>query len=523
MRNDPVTIKRALISVSDKSGLAPLAKGLAKMGVEIISTGGSGKYLTDHGVQYTPISEVTGNPEAFSGRMKTISFQIASGLLFRRYDSSDQAEAKELKIAPIDLVVCNLYPFAQVVESGADIPEAIENIDIGGPTMLRAAAKNMEAVTVITNPDDYPTLLLELDRTKGSVSFETRRNLALKAFKMTSVYDTTIFNTLEQKFDLQASSDSEQSALRYGENPHQKAWVRPTSSNDQQTLASTTPLQGKKLSYNNFLDSDAAIRCCADLVRLAPTQKSVTIIKHSNPCGAATGGDLLQSLQDAWAGDPVSAFGSIITLSEEVDDKIAYWLSDKFVEVVIAPAFSPEALAIFGKKKNLRLLALPIKYNQHDMMSRSISGGHLIQSEDYDLNHKLNDVTKKEFPTDKKGLAQFGIVVCKHLRSNAICLVHQTAHGGYALSGAGMGNPNRLISHQQAFDKARQNGHQDLSQMVLISDAFFPFADNIQIAHAAGVRYIIQPGGSIKDKEVIAACNQQEVSMSLTNTRHFRH
>ncbi|MBT3236390.1 MAG: bifunctional phosphoribosylaminoimidazolecarboxamide formyltransferase/IMP cyclohydrolase [Bdellovibrionales bacterium] len=505
----PVKINRALISVTDKSHLGPLATVLHQRGVEIISTGGTGRFLQEAGIPYLPIEDVTGSPEAFAGRMKSISFQISSALLFRRSDPQDCQQAQELGIKPIDLVVCNLYPFAQVAKESADFSTLIENIDIGGPTMIRAAAKNLEAVTVLTDPSDYQEFITLLQQDDGTIDGESRQNFALKAFRLTAEYDTMIAATLNP------------TPLRYGENPHQRGWVVPNSVG--RGLAGCKPIQGKALSYNNYLDADAALRSCADLASTNSNGHSVTIIKHSNPCGAAIAQKPLHALQNAWAGDPVSAFGSIIAISSEVNGEIAQWLSDKFVEVVLAPSFSADAQEIFARKKNLRLLAMPISYNQTKLVERTIDGGRVVQEEDSHFDHSLQSVTKIPYPTELTALGKFGIMVTKHLRSNAIALVFQNSQNEFSLAGAGMGNPNRLISHQQAFDKAKSNGHQDLSQMVLISDAFFPFADNIQIAHQAGVRQVIQPGGSIKDQEVIATCNQLEVAMAFTKSRHFRH
>jgi len=526
-----IKIKRALISVSDKTGLKPLALALKNYGVEIISSGGTGLVLKEWGIDFTPIEQVTGNPEAFAGRMKTLSFPIASALLFRRENSADQKQAAELGIEAIDLVICNLYPFAEVAKKhqrkkDQSMVELIENIDIGGPTMIRAAAKNYRAVAVCIHPDQYPQLLESLDASTGSTDLATRRNLALCAFRETAQYDAIIADVLEQQW----SADSKTFALaaknakelRYGENPHQKAWVYTDPL--QPGLAGMTPLQGRPLSYNNLLDADAAFKCTNDLIDTfkRDTDFAVTIVKHLNPCGAAVSQNAFAALKLAWAGDPISSFGSIICFSGIVTEECAAWLADKFVEVLIAPAFSAEALLLCEKKKNLRLIECDFATVAGNYNLRSISGGWLVQTEDQGLDETTSAVTETPFSNAKMPLVEFGTMVNKHLKSNAIALVKET-RVGHALVGAGMGNPNRLISTQQALEKAKENGEEDFSELILISDAFFPFADNIELAHRAGITHIVQPGGSIKDRDVIKKCNELGMSMIFTGRRHFRH
>lgn len=522
--SDSVQIKRALLSVSDKTHLDKLALFLHQLGVEIISTGGTATFLKNLNIPMTPIEQVTHNPEAFGGRIKTLSFQIMSSLLFRRQNSSDLHQAQTLGIAPIDLVVCNLYPFEQAMKAQANFEELIENIDIGGPTMIRAAAKNMDDVLVCVDPLDYDQLIHHLNSFHGCCHLDLRKQMALKAFQMTAHYDSLISATLEERLGNEGRQTyyfkiDKNNELRYGENPHQKAY---TVSLSDKGLINAKPLQGKSISYNNFLDADAALRSCADIKSVAPHLHCVTIIKHSNPCGAAACINALQALKMAWASDPISSFGGILCLSCDVTQELATWLSDKFVEVILAPSFSLEAKQIFASKKNLRLLELPIEYNPQDMMFRSLSGGLVIQQEDYGVDQEFSIVTQKGWNSSMLHLARFGAMVTKHLRSNAIALFYQN-ESGMAISGAGMGNPNRLISHQQAFDKARQNNHTDLSSHLLVSDAFFPFADNIELANEAGIRFIVQPGGSIKDSEVINACDRYGITMAFTKRRHFRH
>jgi len=527
MQNAALKPTRALISVSDKAGLDTLAKKLHDTGVEIISSGGTFKYLADHGIPATPIENVTGNPESFGGRMKTISFQVASGILFRRDNESDIAEASKLGIHAIDLVICNLYPFESVAQKNPAFDELIENIDIGGPTLIRAAAKNHSHVAVVTDPSQYAALMQDMDTHDGGLSAELRQQLCLDAFRHTARYDGLIAAKLE---DIWQSPDrtiiitpQDGKTLRYGENPHQTSRVHADPFHTG--IAGAAPLQGKELSYNNLLDADAAWRSCGDAASVTPETfpAVVSIIKHLSPCGLAAAATPLAALEMAWAGDPVSSFGGILCFNQMVDIDVAAWLGDKFVEVIVAPGYTPAALETFGKKQNLRLLAVA-NYGGQDPrpMIRSISGGYVVQQEDNGADADFSPVTANPFPPAKNHLARFGVMACKHLKSNAIGLFLETANG-MSMIGAGMGNPNRLVSMKQAVEKAHENGHNTLDDALLVSDAFFPFSDNIQIAGAAGIRYIVQPGGSVKDKDVIKACEEQDISMAFTGRRHFRH
>lgn len=515
-----IKIKRALISVSDKTGILELAKFLKDKDVEIVSTGGTAKLLNDNGIAITPIEEVTGNPEAFGGRMKTISFQIESALLFRRDHSEDVAQAKELGIVPIDLVVCNLYPFQEVARNQSDLAVLIENIDIGGPTMIRAAAKNYQSILVSTDPAQYKSIMNE-DYTE-----EFSRSLALQAFRHTAMYDSFITNTLETRFNDNnftiGLTTKDSGELRYGENPHQKAFV--VSDNISDGLAQAIPLQGKPLSYNNYLDADAAFRCNNDINDFEHPEfkNSVTIIKHANPCGCALSRNPLEALKLAWSGDPISSFGSIIAFNHPVNLEQANWLNDKFVEVLIAPSFSTEAKEVFARKKNLRLLTLKPESQKNEFMVRSINGGYVIQEEDNSFIEQWEYPTENQFNENQIMMAKFGQRVAKHLKSNAIALISENDKGIF-LAGAGMGNPNRLISLEQSINKAKENKLEKFEDYLLISDAFFPFRDNIDLANSFGIKAILQPGGSIKDNEVIAACNEFGISMGLTGRRHFRH
>lgn len=507
---------RALVSVSDKSGLEVLGKFLTDNDIEIVSSGGTRKFLEDLGHSITPIESVTGNPEAFGGRMKTLSFQISSGILFRRDNNDDLKQAIELNIEPIDIVVCNLYPFKLVKEKGGDWDELVENIDIGGPTMVRAAAKNYKSVWTLTSPDQYSGFIKNFSTNDE----EYRKRLSMDAFGHTASYDSLIAQTFQEKtlghsniihIDLEESKE-----VRYGENPHQRGWVTGNGS-----LASALSSQGKELSYNNYLDADAAWRQNLDLSKLTKDY-AVTIVKHSNPCGVAISNSGITALQKAWAGDPVSAFGSIIAFNKEVNKEMALFISDRFIEVIMAPSIDKEARVVLEKRKNLRVIELPLNYySENELMVRSINGGYIIQNEDHGIEEMLKLVTKSEQSIDLD-LVKFGINICKHLKSNAICLVFKEGND-FVLAGAGMGNPNRLVSIEQAIAKSRDNGFENFSEMCLISDAFFPFRDNIDVANKYGIKTIIQPGGSIKDNEVIEACDEFNMNMFFTGMRHFRH
>ena len=527
MKDGLVEVKRALVSVSDKAELESIAQKLAEKNVEIISSGGTGKFLQERGIAFTPVEKVTGNPEAFGGRMKTLSFQISSSLLFRRGHAEDEKQAKELGITPIDLVICNLYPFEEVAKKSTDWDEIVENIDIGGPTMIRAAAKNYAAVAVVTCPSQYGMVIRDLNETGGSIRAETRQKLSLDAFRHTAAYDSLISARMEKEWGEEQRTISipvaTGEALRYGENPHQKSWVHADPFNPG--IAGAEPLQGKELSYNNLLDADAAWRSCGDIAALglAGYPAAVSIIKHLSPCGLALGKTPLAALETAWAGDPVSSFGGILCFNAPVDADVAEWLGKKFVEVILAPSFTEEAKKIFAAKPNLRLLEIaPYRGDEKAMMVRSISGGFVVQQEDEGGDAEFKPMTSRPFPPAHADLARFGVMACKHLKSNAIG-IFKVNDAGFSMIGAGMGNPNRLVSMKQAVEKAHENGHKDLSEAMLVSDAFFPFADNIGIAAAAGIRYIVQPGGSVKDKEVIAACNDSDIAMTFTGRRHFRH
>ncbi len=528
-----IRIRRALISVSDKTDIVPLAARLAQTGCEIISTGGTRQVLEAARIPVTDITSVTRNPEAFAGRMKTISFRIESALLFDR--EKDAAEAAALGIEPIDLVVCNLYPFARVLAEGAGLDTLIENIDIGGPTMIRAAAKNFKYVTVLTAPPQYEAFLHELDA-HGGTTYAFRKQLMADAFAHTADYDALIADAMDRETGRRSLRlhFAGGRPLRYGENSHQTAtWYWPASPSGL-TLADMVVHQGKPLSYNNILDIHGAVRA----VRHQPAP-ACAVVKHTNTCGVAVAGQPREALELAWAGDPVSAFGSIIAFNAPVDrDTVAFLDLDdkagrKFVEVIIAPGYTPEALAYLAQAKNLRVISLDVRNLPGDTDYRFIGGTLLAQSPDDRLYTELQNVTREVLDVEAdKDLLRFGLEVVKHIKSNAIAIVGEV-NGRYALWGMGAGQPNRLVATRLAIEKATDfikkqfGGHAEnasfLSRALLVSDAFFPFPDNVELAAAAGIRRIVQPGGSIRDKAVIEACDRLGVAMVFSGLRHFKH
>ena len=530
-------IKRALISVSDKTGVIDLAAALERRDCEIISTGGTRKVLEAAGIRVRDIRSVTGNPEAFGGRMKSLSFRIGSALLYDR--ERDAAEAEELGIPPIDMVVCNLYPFAEAKARNAEMPELIENIDIGGPTLIRAAAKNYRYVTAVTDIRDYPELLRELEANEGSVSEATRFRLMRKAFNHTADYDAMIATHMDaQAGELSlrfAYGDAKK--LRYGENAHQEGWFlrRRGAAHSYYDMR---VLHGKALSYNNMYDMYAALESVRDLRRHA-----CAVIKHANPCGLATGDDQRKVLEYAWAGDPVSAFGSVIAFNATVTkDSVEFFRLDaekasskKFVEIVAAPAFDDDAVEYLRLHKNLRIVVFDPHFLTAEKDMKFLHNALLYQDADLSVKQRAEWVTKTEHPLDPE-LLDFGIKAVRQLRSNAICIAEKTGGGYCRLLGMGCGQPNRINSTRISLRRCRENlmnetggggsvndVNEQMQGAVLFSDAFFPFPDNIEIAHAAGIRCIVQPGGSIRDKKVIARADELGVAMMFTGMRHFKH
>jgi len=534
-----INVKRVLLSVSDKTGIVELAKVLTGFGCEIISTGGTKKVLKEAGIKVTEISKVTGNPEAFGGRMKTISFNIESAILYDR--EKDAKEAAKLNIKPIDLVVCNLYPFSKVKESGADFDTLIENIDIGGPTMVRAAAKNFKYVAVVTDVNDYDKLISELKESDGKISYETRFELMRKAFNHTADYDALIATTMDENADEKSIRlhFNGGKKLRYGENSHQEGYFyRETGKAD--SLYDMKVLHGKEISYNNLNDIQGAIDSVKDLNRFG-----VGVIKHSNPCGLAEADDQLTALKHSWAGDPVSAFGSIIAFNKPVELKTVEFFElnnedkskRKFVEVIVAPGYSEEALAYLEFHKNLRIVEFDPAICQREIDMKYLHNSLLVQDADNILYEKMEVITKKQIDVkSKKALIEFGLKVMKQVKSNSIVLVREVNEGIFQLLGMGAGQPNRLISTKLAIEKATENltfeydgedilGYfdQEFANAILVSDAFFPFPDNVVTASQAGIKTIVQPGGSMRDKKVIRACNDLDIAMVFTGLRHFKH
>ena len=521
-------IKSALLSVTDKTNLLPLAHALVEQGVKLISTGGTAKALAAAGLPVTPVEELTGNPEAFGGRMKSISFQIASGLLFRRGHAQDEIEASKLNIPKIDLVVCNLYAFENYTGMNEAEDKLVEEIDIGGPLMIRAAAKNYAAVSVLTDPSQYENFLTHFKQNSGTTA-EFRRTLACEAFDRIAKYDAAIAEELGSRFNPERSDKfvalKKVQDLRYGENPHQPATWYQWNNAKTQGLGGAKVIQGKELSYNNLLDADAAWKSMSDVHGLFNTGFTATVIKHGNPCGLSHGTNALNTLNDAWKGDEVSSFGGIVAMSFEVDLKAAEFFDERFIEIVMAPKFSDEAKAFFTKKKNVRLLELPVRETaSNEKTLRSFHGGVLMQLEDEKLNafENYETKTKLKFAETQKQLISFGILACKHLKSNGIALVGEN-NGTISLVGAGMGQPNRLDSlHLLAAHRASKK-EANFKELVLISDAFFPFADSIEAAAQYGIKYVVQPGGSIRDQEVIQKADECGMAMIFTGERHFRH
>ena len=519
-------IKRALISVSDKTGLVDLGKYLNDNGVEIISTGGSAAMLADAGIKVKEISEYTGFPEMMDGRVKTLHPKVHGGLLGRRSSSADQVVMKQNNISEIDLVVVNLYPFEETVASGADYDTCIENIDIGGPAMIRSAAKNHISVSVIVEPQDYSRLFAEMSSNNGGTSSTFRKEFAAKAYQHTGAYDASIscwFSNVQKTpypERLNFSGVLKQK-LRYGENPHQSAAFY-TNNEVRPGIATAVQLQGKELSFNNFNDTDAAYELVAEFEDIA-----CAIIKHANPCGVAISDTLTNAYKKALACDPESAFGGIIALNKCLDEKTAEELSKLFAEVVIAPDITAEAQEILSKKKNLRVLkagGLPDTTNS-EMTVRTLAGGYLVQSRDAAIvNQKLNVVTKRT-PTDTEIVdLLFAFTICKHVKSNAIVYAKDKTAVGIGAGQMSRINSSRIAAWkaEDASNTAGENTSRTVGSVVA-SDAFFPFADGLLAAAEAGVTAVIQPGGSIKDDEVIAAADKQGLAMVFTGTRHFRH
>jgi phosphoribosylaminoimidazolecarboxamide formyltransferase/IMP cyclohydrolase len=523
-------IKRALLSVSDKTGLAEFAKALAGYGVEIVSTGGTAKLLRDAGLEVTDVSEVTAVPEMMDGRVKTLHPKIHGGLLAVRGDEAHERTLEEHAIPPIDLLVVNLYPFEQAVASGADVATCIETIDIGGPALIRAGAKNHASVTVIIEPSDYARVLDEMAAHNGATTLTLRKSLAARAFARTAAYDAAIANWFanvagEQNPGRRVLAGQLVEALRYGENPHQ--WASFYRTDEKRSgVATAKQLQGKELSYNNLNDTDAAYELVAEFD--AERSAAVAIIKHANPCGVALGRTLAEAYAKALACDPVSAFGGIVALNRPLDADAAREIVKIFTEVIIAPEASAEAKAILAEKKNLRLLlagGLPDP-KAEGVTFRSLAGGFLVQGRDNAVvaQPELKIVTKRKPTAEEFADLIFAFTVAKHVKSNAIVYAKDGA-----TVGIGAGQMSRVdaarMAAWKAEDAARGRGlaTSPTQGSVAASDAFFPFPDGLQVVAEAGATAVIQPGGAMRDADVIAAADRAGLAMVFTGMRHFRH
>ena len=523
----------ALLSVSDKTGIVNIAEALIAKGIKIISTGGTSQFLKKAEISVIDIDEHTGFPEILGGRVKTLHPKIHGGLLTLRDNSSQTNQANQHDISMIDFVVVNLYPFEKTIaKSNVALKESIENIDIGGPSMLRSAAKNYQSVTVVSAPEDYDLIIEEL-KDHGKTSLKTREYLAVKAFTKTALYDTAISSFLSKNlqeqllFNLHYSLGKE---LRYGENPHQKAALY-LKDRDEACPANATILNGKEMSYNNYLDADAGWEAVMEI----KDKPAVCIIKHGNPCGFANGDSLAEALEMAWEGDIISSFGSVIAFNRTLDLASAKYLENKFVEIVMAPDYENEALTYLKQKsKNLRILKITGKYRNQQSI-RSIRGGLLVQDVDCPSDTTYQCVTKKQLNPDDLELYQFTFKVVKHTKSNAIAVGGSYKPNCFHLLGIGAGQPNRVDSIRKLaltkvkenlnrwYNKNEEKQRKMLANVVLASDAFFPFADNIKFAHEGGIQKIIQPGGSLKDRDVINACDKYGICMLMSGTRHFKH
>ncbi len=527
---DLVPVRRALLSVSDKTGLVDFARALSDLGVDLISTGGTAKSIAEAGIRVRDVSEVTGFPEIMDGRVKTLHPSIHGALLGVRDDPEHAEAMHQHGIEPIDLVVVNLYPFETVRLSGADYPSIVENIDIGGPAMVRASAKNHAYVAIVTDPEDYGSILNALELNIGSLSLEFRKKLAAKAFARTAAYDAAISGWLAETLEIEqpawrAFGGRLQSVMRYGENPHQAAGFY-VNGDPRPGVASARQLQGKQLSYNNINDTDAAFELVGEFEPSGPA--AVAIIKHANPCGVGIGDTIVEAYAKALACDPVSAFGGIVAVNRTLDAAAAEEIVKTFTEVIIAPDASEEAQAIVAAKKNLRLLVtggLPDP-RAAGLTVKSVAGGLLVQSRDNatvdDL--ELRVVTKRQ-PTERELTdLRFAFRVAKHVKSNAIVYVRDGA-----TVGIGAGQMSRVdssrIAARKAEDAAEAAGLAEplTKGSVVASDAFFPFADGLISAIEAGATAVIQPGGSMRDDEVIAAADAAGIAMVFTGVRHFRH
>ncbi len=511
-------MKRALISVFDKTGIVDFAKSLDSLGWQIISTGGTSKKLKEEGIQVQDISDLTRFPECFDGRVKTLHPNVEGGILAIRDNENHQKQMSELGVEPIDIVVCNLYPFKQtVLKPGVSHEEIIENIDIGGPTMIRAAAKNYKFVTVITDPEDYPKVIEEL-QTNGETSASTKEMLAAKVFIHTAHYDALIANYFSERLEIASPKTltltyEKKQDLRYGENPHQSATFYTSIKGTKGTLTSAIQLHGKELSYNNIGDTDGALEALKEF-----DEPTIVAAKHANPCGVGSADTLLEAYKKAYEADPVSIFGGIVAANQEIDGATAAEMAKVFLEVIVAPSYSQEALDILTKKKNIRLLQLEEigHKDKKAAKAKTVLGGLLIQSLDTELisEKDLKIVSKRKPTVQEMDDLLFAWKVVKHTKSNGIAIAKDKC-----TTGVGPGQVSRIW----ALENAIRQGGERIAGSVMASDAFFPFPDCVEAAHKAGITAIIQPGGSVRDQESIEAADCYGIAMIFTGMRHFKH
>jgi phosphoribosylaminoimidazolecarboxamide formyltransferase/IMP cyclohydrolase len=512
LNNENVKINRALISVFDKTGLDKLAKEFVSRGIEIISTGGSAKYLRDKNIKVTDVSDYTNFPEIMDGRVKTINPLVEGGILGLR--DKHEKDAKDNNIKWIDIVICNLYPFSETIsKNDCDQALALENVDIGGPTMIRSAAKNVGWVTVIVDPNDYD-YLLENITDENEIDFDSRSFFSAKAFGHTAQYDTIIHNYLkpEKLSDDFTLTFSKHSEMRYGENPHQAAAAYTIPGDRSNNILNAKIHQGKKLSYNNIMDADAALSCLKEF-----NSTACVIVKHANPCGVALGANMLNVYKRAFNADSLSAFGGIIAINQPCDDILAEEISKVFVEIVLAPAFTKKSLEIFSKKKNLRILEVGNIHSREQLLEvRNVVGGVIVQETDTSILSEDNlQVVTENKPSDSDIKTMlFGWKVLKHVKSNGILIVKDSTTVGV---GAGQ------VSRVDSVDIAMKKSGDSIKDSILCSDAFFPFRDSIDKIAGSGIKAVLQPGGSVRDDEVISACNEHGIAMVFTGQRCFKH
>ena len=512
LNNENVKINRALISVFDKTGLDKLAKEFVSRGIEIMSTGGSAKFLRDKNIKVTDVSDYTNFPEIMDGRVKTINPLVEGGILGLR--DKHEKDAKDNNIKWIDIVICNLYPFSETIsKNDCDQALALENVDIGGPTMIRSAAKNVGWVTVIVDPNDYD-YLLENITDENEIDFDSRSFFSAKAFGHTAQYDTIIHNYLkpEKLSDDFTLTFSKHSEMRYGENPHQAAAAYTIPGDRSNNILNAKIHQGKKLSYNNIMDADAALSCLKEF-----NSTACVIVKHANPCGVALGANMLNVYKRAFNADSLSAFGGIIAINQPCDDILAKEISKVFVEIVLAPAFTKKSLEIFSKKKNLRILEVGNIHSREQLLEvRNVVGGVIVQETDTSIlsEDNLQVVTENKPSDNDMKTMLFGWKVLKHIKSNGILIVKDNT-----TVGVGAGQVSRVDSVDIAMNKSGDS----IKDSILCSDAFFPFRDSIDKIAGSGIKAVLQPGGSVRDDEVISACNEHGIAMVFTGQRCFKH